>query len=833
MSAVFLKRSSSAVLASLALCVVASAQQSQQAKIPHPPALPSQAKPTAPPVVKTPRPETPGAITKTAPPARATAPTKLPAGLAPHARPDRERVDVSEPGDGRIWARGADWKASFGEEGATYVPFLGSCAATSHPIAFSIDAITAGGEPVRFDGHAAATHSAQRVEFDRGGVVEVYDLAARSVEQSFVFSELPAAGDLVVRMNVTTDLSVAGAADGVRFSNELGSVTYTGATVVDAHGRSAALAASSNGTSLELVVPGAFLASAAYPVVIDPVISTFPVDTTSPSDYSPDTAYDFGFNRYLVVEEETFSGTDHDVYATLLDSTGGFVNAGYVDSSGDYWALPKVANNNIANQFLVVAEVSPSGSGPWNIRGRTVDAGALAMSGQFTISVGETGDKILPSVGGDPNPNPPTYYCVAWTRIFASGDDDIHYQLVDSSGGLLFGSTHYIDDSAATLDYSPSVSKSDGTEPFGTQEWNVVWTREFSSTDHDIYGAQIHWDGGITTPSFGLDTSTADDYFAVASSPHDAASGTRNWMVAFNELVGGDWDVLAWALNGGSTFAFATLSGLESDAGSGTYFENQLYPQTDCDGSKFAITYAESYLGSATDYDMYIATFSLVGINFRIAEGHQNLDFSSDGSFDSGVTSRHSGNANPGRFMAAWDLFVGGSGDVYGGLYDAPLFQPFCFPGFDASACPCGNPPSGIGRGCNNSSNTGGAVLYATGVPRNDSVVLHGYDMRPTTTGFCIFFQGANLAQNGIIFGDGRRCTAIPLKRLYIEHVPGGAANAPTGSEQSILTRSAALGDSISPGMTRWYQIQYRDPLNYACGGVATFNATNALQIDW
>src|ERR1043165_7037222 len=106
MSAVFVNRNSSAVLASLALCVVASAQQSQQAKIPHPPALPSQARPTAPPVVKTARPEPPAAITKPAPPAHATAPTKLPGGLAPHARPDRERVYVSEPGDGRIWARG-------------------------------------------------------------------------------------------------------------------------------------------------------------------------------------------------------------------------------------------------------------------------------------------------------------------------------------------------------------------------------------------------------------------------------------------------------------------------------------------------------------------------------------------------------------------------------------------------------------------------------------------------------------------------------------------------------------------------------------------------------
>jgi hypothetical protein len=822
------------VLAIPLICTVALAQSTQGTKTPHTPPPAADVKTVAPPVVKGPRPDFVGPTAKPASAPNVVPQAKLPDGLAKAPKIDRERVDVSQPGDGRIWAHGANWKASFGPEGATYIPFFGSNAPTNYPIVFKIDGITSGGEPVGFDGQAAAAVSDRSISFPRGGLVETYDLSPRSVEQSFVFDSLPTAGDLVVRLGVASDLSVSSTADGMSFSNELGQVSYGRAVVRDAAGHASVLESSVDGTSVVTTVPASFLASARLPVTIDPVISTFAIDTTSPNDFVPDTAYDVGHNRYLVVEEETFSSTDHDVYSLLLDSSGAQVNAGYIDISGDYWAAPKVANNLIATQFLVVAEVSSNGgSSPWIIRGVLVGAGGFGMSGQFTISGGESGDKILPSVGGDPEPNAPTYYCVAWTRVFSSSDEDILYQLVDSNGNLVLGGSGFIDNSGSTLDYSPSVSKSDGVDPFSTQEWNVVWTRQFSSVDHDIYAAQIHWDGSITTPSFPLDTSTNDDYFAVASSLHDGASGARNWIVAYNEIVGSDWDVLAHALNGSSVFSSATLSGLESAGGSGTYFENQLYPQVDCDGSKFAVTYCESYMGTP-DYDMYIASFALVGTNFLLTEGHQNLDFSADFSYDSGLTSVHSGGGNPGRFMAVWDLYnSSGSSDVWGGLYRAPLFQGFCFPGYDTMPCPCGNSPASFGRGCNNSVNTGGAILDATGVPSNDSVVLHATALKPSATAYCTFFQGANLIQNGLSFGDGIRCAGVPLKRLYFKHAPSGFADAPTGSDPSILNRSAALGDVIGPGSTRWYQVTYRDPANFACGLPSTFNSTNALQIDW
>ena len=43
-----------------------------------------------------------------------------------HSRVDHSRVLYDTPGDGRLWARGAGYKASFGADGAIYFPFLGS-----------------------------------------------------------------------------------------------------------------------------------------------------------------------------------------------------------------------------------------------------------------------------------------------------------------------------------------------------------------------------------------------------------------------------------------------------------------------------------------------------------------------------------------------------------------------------------------------------------------------------------------------------------------------------------------------------------------------------------
>ena len=160
----------------------------------------------------------------------------------------------------------------------------------------------------------------------------------------------------------------------------------------------------------------------------------------------------------------------------------------------------------------------------------------------------------------------------------------------------------------------------------------------------------------------------------------------------------------------------------------------------------------------------------------------------------------------------------------------------FCEPGVaGVVTCLCGNPPSGPGRGCDNSSGTGGATLTDAGTSSlsSDTVVFTTTDEKPTA--LSIVLGGTVEIVAGVRFGDGIRCTGGALKRLYVKSAAGGSIAAPTGGDPAVSVRSAALGSPIPAGTTRYYQVYYRDPVVFGCTteGSSTFNASSGLRILW
>jgi hypothetical protein len=158
----------------------------------------------------------------------------------------------------------------------------------------------------------------------------------------------------------------------------------------------------------------------------------------------------------------------------------------------------------------------------------------------------------------------------------------------------------------------------------------------------------------------------------------------------------------------------------------------------------------------------------------------------------------------------------------------------FCLPGqAGVMNCPCSNAP-GANGGCNNSSGTGGAELSQTGTPSltTDTVQLTSVKEKPTATS--IFLQGSSVVSSGAVFGQGIRCVGGSLKRLYVKSALASVATAPVLGDSSIHNRSAALGDTISSGTSRYYQTYYRDPTVLGgCAGTSTFNVTQALALTW
>jgi Tol biopolymer transport system component len=164
-------------------------------------------------------------------------------------------------------------------------------------------------------------------------------------------------------------------------------------------------------------------------------------------------------------------------------------------------------------------------------------------------------------------------------------------------------------------------------------------------------------------------------------------------------------------------------------------------------------------------------------------------------------------------------------------------FATLCDPGNNnVIACPCGNPPSAPGRGCDNSSYTGGASLSASGIAylSIDSLVFTATNEMPTATS--LLLQANVLIPNGLVFGQGVRCVGGALKRMYAKTAAGGSITAPdfNAGDPTISARSAFLGDPIQPGEARYYLVYYRDPIVLGgCPATSTFNATQTGSASW
>ena len=159
----------------------------------------------------------------------------------------------------------------------------------------------------------------------------------------------------------------------------------------------------------------------------------------------------------------------------------------------------------------------------------------------------------------------------------------------------------------------------------------------------------------------------------------------------------------------------------------------------------------------------------------------------------------------------------------------AAMFTNSCFGDGSTGSCPCAN-IGAPGRGCDNSAATGGALLTGSGVASLAADSAHLNASGELSTAFSIVLQGSSAIQPAN-FGDGLRCAGGNLKRLYTLNAAGGALTAPPAGSPSLSAQSAALGDPLSNGATRIYQVYYRDPnLGFCPGG---FNVSCAVSVLW
>ena len=530
--------------------------------------------------------------------------------------------DADEAGD--LWARGVRWKMRFGP-GQERHP----------PLAHSPAAAAVGAEELAFDRAAAPLRDGDRVLFDRGPLLEVYDLAPDAVEQSFVFPEVPRGGDLVLTLELGCDLAGENAAHGgVGLLHALGRCSYSQAVALDGLGRRLPVETRFVGTSIGIRVPAAFLEAAEAPLVIDPVVSVEVLDGSEAySDSNPETSYDATHARWLVVWERVVTDSDSDVVYRLLDEAGGTVSIGYLNLDSASWSEPVVANANLSDCFYVAATVNAS-FGQTAIKGRVLPANApFGSSGGPVYQISHTSffpskaDPLVysswPSAGGDPSTGTGHgNFCVAWREITASGSA-IRFRRVNSKGAPLDSKAGLLGDHAHS---PPCITASNAGF-----EWTIVYGQPGVGNHQELALARVRWDG-VVTPAALLDVTV------------EALSRTCISSAVEGQLLIGAQGTYGYIL--------AAVQGLQ-------VLDEEFFPyegvkdlELAADGQRFVL----GSLGSS----VYVATFTIEPAADQIALVEQALvDFypASYYEVEWGLASRSESGGAPGSTLLTWTHF--------------------------------------------------------------------------------------------------------------------------------------------------------------------------------
>ena len=318
--------------------------------------------------------------------------------------------------EGVVCGIGPDYSARFEPHGVTFTPALGSRVERPQTLQFTLAAVRRGATDVwQRTGNTAPSIAGNTVRYQHTAeLAETYDVRADGIEQSFVFAARPAgSGDLVVRGEITTELPLVHVGcDGVRFERaEAGGVSFGAVTGIDANGARCRGSLRCDGKQLELVLPAAFVDSAAYPLVLDPLIgSAFTVGNVAGGpDVQPAVAFDVATGRYLVVWNVDISATVAEVRAQMVSAAGALVGSQMLLSSlGNAAERPVVTNINLTDRFLVAYVIrtsvtTPMGTFTFNIlRAVAVTAATGAVSSELTVAGGLfQAEPSQVAIGGD------------------------------------------------------------------------------------------------------------------------------------------------------------------------------------------------------------------------------------------------------------------------------------------------------------------------------------------------------------------------------------------------------------------------------------------------
>ena len=460
---------------------------------------------------------------------------QLPHGaLAPLATP----VHTAAADQGHaygLWATGGKYKASF-HDGMTFVPYLGSEYPQTVTWSWRTEAVVAGGEPLPLR-DAAPRWTDWRVEYDLGAVVEAYDVRVEGLEQTFVLRQRPPAGDLVVRGRVASDLQPVGLGGGHQelwFADAAGQplVGYGAATAVDARGDRRPMQTTVVDGRLELRVDGAWLAEAAYPVVLDPLLT--PTTMVVGSEVtSMDLVHEVwsATEQLWVAYSRAVSATDSDLYVRRGEPNGLNHYLVYQDVSAS-WSTFEASIAYVRGADCVVAAFTREfANGDRSVRFHRHDRADTSLSTSFVAITTPLGAHFWrPAIGGtrfttagphallvmQRDNTPGAFYDTTSSKVYAS--------VLDLSGSGSAGPVFALGDQVGMEFEHPAVNRHH-TDSNGAAYWLVAC----QAANYFVGSTNLTWD--VQVRRVGSDGSV--------SAPLTIADGNTDQRHEFSPRIAG------------------------------------------------------------------------------------------------------------------------------------------------------------------------------------------------------------------------------------------------------------------------------------------------------
>jgi len=212
---------------------------------------------------------------------------------------------------------------------------------------------------------------------------------------------------------------------------------------------------------------------------------------------APDVAYNPSSGEFLVVWEDEFATTDHDIYAQRLGSDGSVLGGRItVTTLNNLESNPAVAYNAATNEYLIAWE-HRTGSDEFaqeDIYGQRVAAAGVLMGSPVAIDTGSS-DQLAPAIACGSSGE----CLVVWQDHDSSADFDIRGRRVGSDGGLIGSkiaiSTWEYDQVKPRLAYNGAAN-----------QFLVVWEDHHwgFGSDWDVYGQRVNANGTLAGGNFAI-----------------------------------------------------------------------------------------------------------------------------------------------------------------------------------------------------------------------------------------------------------------------------------------------------------------------------------------